>query len=418
VDWSLIFRGNERDRRMGYDWDVIVVGGGPAGLNAAIRARWIKRYKAVPCSTLLIENSFLGGLAGWRGCIFTGPSWKIRGNEIVRRLLRDMESLQIPVHQGRVNRINLQGEIKEVFTSDGKVFRSLAVIIAAGIKVLVNERDYLGRGLEVTSMGYEFIISHLKKLLSRRWEPRLVIVGSEKVQNLIPLIKDLNAGKSPLLFIMEGKGKDTKDIVQGWVERYWGDGRLQGLTLRTFKRSRKIYCPKVLLDFNSYELSPAWRFEVGVKDFNSPFIKVDQDMQTIIPGVFAVGDVTSGGYNSFSRAVAQGIAGGLSAYRYVYEKKFGTPPSLFAYRATDFLISPHFQELPLLDEQLVPKSLVLDGEMKAVLGKNRSALAGKFHGNLSIQEIAERETIPLEDLKKVLTHLVEKKMITFHVDRP
>ena len=403
---------------MTYDYDVIVVGGGPAGLSAAIRTRWIKRYKALACSTLLIENSRLGGQAGWHGSIFTGPSWKIGAKEIIQRLTKDMNDLNIPTLQKRVTRIDLKGDIKEVHTSDGTVYRSLAVIIATGIKMLVNEQDFLGKGLEVTSMGYEAIVSNLKNLLSRRWDPRLVIVGSPKLKNLIPLIRKLNRAESPLLFVIEGNsGKDDdENIVRGWVEGYLGEERIEGIHLRTGEGQEDILCGGVLLEFNSYEINPTSGIGLWDNLFDSPFIPVDLDMQTSIPGILAAGDATTGGYNSFSRAVSQGMIAGLSCYRYVYKKKLGKEPPLFAYRPTDFQLTEDFQELPVFDATLRPVMLCKEKEIQVELADNWDWLPEQLDGHKSMEDIAGEKGVSLEKLKKILSGLVEKKLITFHVD--
>jgi len=398
---------------MDYDHDVIVVGAGPAGLSAAIRARWVKRYKSVACSTLVIENSSPGGLAAWHGCMFTGPSWKLEPGDILTRLLRDMRRLYIPVHRSCVTRMELDGDIKTVHTADGRSFRALAVIIAAGIKVLVNEKDYLGKGLDVTSMGYEYIVDQLKKFLAKPAREKLVITGSCGLHALIPLARELNTTGRQLLFVMEDPGRDSRDVLHARIEAFLGHNRLEALRVRTAGGTKDIACSRVLLDFNSYELSPVRRCTMeGLRP--SRFVKVDQDMQTGLPGVFAAGDVTAGGYNSFSRAVGQGIAAGLSAYRHVFCRKFGSEPPLFAYRPSDIVLSVDFRELPVLRATLKPRALARAGEIRRQLGSQWAWLCEALDGAMSIAELSREHRVPVAELQSVLVRLVEKKLITLH----
>ncbi len=92
-----------------YDYDVAVIGAGPAGMTAAIRTRWVKSYKSVPCSTVLFDAAGLGGLAKWRSCMLTGPSFHLLGKDVVSRFRQDIEDLEIPLIASRVVKIDFEG---------------------------------------------------------------------------------------------------------------------------------------------------------------------------------------------------------------------------------------------------------------------------------------------------------------------
>ena len=93
---------------MDYDYDVCVIGGGLAGMSAAIRTRWVKSYKALCCSTMIFEASNLGGLASWKSAVITGPSFKFIGKKLSEKLVKDVKRLNIPVEHSKVVRIDIK----------------------------------------------------------------------------------------------------------------------------------------------------------------------------------------------------------------------------------------------------------------------------------------------------------------------
>lgn len=413
-----------------YDYDVAVIGAGPAGMTAAIRTRWVKSYKSVPCSTVLIDGAGLGGLAKWRSCMLTGPSFHLSGSEVISRFRQDIDDLEIPLIRSHVVKIDFQGPVKTVYTESGAVVRVLAVIIATGFRTLANEQDFL-QNIAITYMGYEFFEELLNNFFNRAGRHTVVIVGNEFTRNLVELIEASNNGRHQIIYLLNSNAPNPEfpaepgAIVQGKIIRYEGDQSLEGIRVMTKEAGEQfIPCSTVLLDYNSYELAPLFEFDVSpLKKTARGFIKVDREMRTNIAGVYAAGDVT-GLYATVGRAIGDGIVAGFSAYRDIFKLKFKQQPCLFAYAARDIKITPGFKDLPRLRPHLKPKIIVsseraarLAAEFAAQNNLSSELIAGLAAACTGAQSIAEQSAnfrLTRHRVNNFIEFLVEKKAVALH----
>lgn len=129
-------------------YDLIIIGGGPAGLTAAIYAA---REGA---DTLLIERSGLGGQAGITVGLDNFPGFPegISGQEFSDRVAQQARRFGVEILQAvDVERLEMEEGYHEVYTSDGKHYHSLAVLIATGASYrrleVPGEDDYIGAGI-------------------------------------------------------------------------------------------------------------------------------------------------------------------------------------------------------------------------------------------------------------------------------
>ncbi len=129
-------------------YDLIIVGGGPAGLTASIYA---SREGA---DVLLIERSGLGGQAGIAVGLDNFPGFPegISGQEFSERVTQQARRFGVEILQAvDVERLAMEEGYHEVYTSDGKHYHSRAVLIATGASYrrldVPGEDDYIGAGI-------------------------------------------------------------------------------------------------------------------------------------------------------------------------------------------------------------------------------------------------------------------------------
>jgi len=296
--------------------DLIIVGGGPAGLCAGIYAarRGLK--------TLILEKGVAGGQLALAAEIGNYPGFEsISGVELAKKMEEHAKALGVEFNLSEVLRIEEDGEEKKVSTSD-KAYNAKAVILATGAVhrklEAPGEEEFLGKGVSycATCDGPLF-----------RDKTVAVIGGGNHACEDAAYLADI-AGKVYLIHrrdalraeecrVKHVEEKGVEFILDTVVEELVGEELLKEIKIKNVKTG-ETSTMKVDGVFVSIGVVPldVLSKDLGVEVDEKGFIKVDETQMTNIPGVYAAGDVT-GGVLQVATAVGEGCIAALSAYGYI-----------------------------------------------------------------------------------------------------
>ena len=298
--------------------DLIVVGGGPAGMTAALYA--LRNGKTV----LVIEKSSFGGQITHSPKVENYPGTRqISGNALADAMLEQILALGAEIELENVVGIQCQGSVRIVSTEEGSAYPCRAVVIATGVRHrmlgLPGENDLIGEGISFCAVcdgdfytGEDVCVagggnSALQEalLLADKCRSVTVVQDLEVLTGEMPLQEHLRArGNVQVLCGARITGLEQKD------------GSLTGLSVTLSDGTRRSLACSGL--FVSIGLIPENGAFADLADLDARgYFASDENCLTRTPGVFVAGDCRSKGTRQLTTAVADGACAALAACRWI-----------------------------------------------------------------------------------------------------
>ena len=300
-------------------YDIIIVGGGPAGLTAAIYG--LRAGKTV----LVIEKGGFGGQIAFSPKVENIPGFQqISGAEFADKLTEQAMGLGAEVELEKVTSVTKNGDIFTVETEEGSAFEGRAVILALGVKHrmlgLPGEEELVGNGISFCAVcdGAFYAGQHAAMIgggNSALQEALLLSEVCSKV-TIVQNLADFTSEKKLADALLEKENVEVffSTVVTGYESE---NGSLTGLQLRN----------EVSGETSRIAVDGAF-LAVGLQPENEPFARhaklndwgyfdSGEDCCTATPGLFVAGDCRSKRIRQVVTAAGDGAIAAMAACRYL-----------------------------------------------------------------------------------------------------
>jgi len=323
-------------------YDLIVIGGGPAGLGAAV-------YGASEgLKTVIVEKNVFGGQAGQSSRIenYLGFPDGLSGGDLTFRARLQAEKFQAEmVHTRHVTGLDVTGSARTVRFDDGTTVSGHAIILATGViyrqltapgcDLLTDRGVYYGATLTQADQcaGQDvYVVGGANS--SGQAAVNLALRGNARSVTMLVRAPDLTASMS--YYLIEQISGIPQITVRPCTEviEAAGSGHLERVTLRDLKtgQTESVDCASLFV-FIGAEPRTAWLDSVVARDKRGfvlagpdlagddlagwPLDRMPYHLETSVPGVFVAGDVRAESAKRVASAVGEGAMAVMLVHRYL-----------------------------------------------------------------------------------------------------
>ncbi len=304
-------------------YELIIIGGGPAGITAGI---YSGRQKI---KTLLITKTFGGQITQKAVMIENYPGFeKISGRDLIQKFEKHLKRFDVEIKMDEVTEVKKSNGNFLVITKDKSIFESRTVILASGSDPrrleIPGEKEFLGKGVSYCPTCDGPLFSNKAVAIigggNVAFEAALYLSGIVKKVYILEFGEQVKADATNQELVKK-TGK-AEIITSARTKEIRGDMFVKELVYEDRKEKREVVLP-VDGVFIEIGLQPATSFIRDLVEFNErDEIIVDfETYQTKTPGLFAAGDCNLGKTRQIITACGEGAKAAMAAFGYLRNLK-------------------------------------------------------------------------------------------------